>query len=75
MECLDVLDLERVDVEVVETEKSNGVLSVSTTFWRVLSVAEMLTLTSKPRANALTKSAPFWTAPLSTVCPELCDRQ
>lgn len=55
VESLDVLDLEGVDVQVVETEKSECVLSVSLCRTNQL----ILTLTSNPNANALTKSAPF----------------
>jgi hypothetical protein len=48
VESLDVLDFEGVEVDVVETEKSESVLIVSSATPR--SSGCKLTLTSKPRA-------------------------
>lgn len=69
MKCLDVFYFERVEIEVVQSQEGDSVLEAD---MRDMSLSYRgLTFTSNPNAYALTKSAPFCSAPTSLVCFEV----
>lgn len=72
MQGFDIFDLECIDVKVIHSKQRNSILpspGISTSLWRCL----VPTLTSKPKAYAFTKSAPFCNAPASFVALEVYD--
>jgi hypothetical protein len=72
VKSLHIFNFERVQVQIIQSQEGNGILDNDISYTKPQMPKGIdLTLTSKPKAYAFTKSAPFCRDPISFVCLEV----